>query len=80
MESTADFDLLIEGSGGQYRACMLESAYGAGEVLFQYPFSNLELENFYSRLSLKRKWLRRIDIPDEEPNLFGVWKSNINLV
>jgi len=70
--SYVDFDLLIEGGGGQYRAHVLNSVIGNADVLFQNPFLDIELENFYLRLGITRQGQRRTDSPEmEEVRKFG---------
>jgi len=59
--SYTDFDLLITGSAGHYRAQVIDTAMGRVEVTFENPFSRQELESFYQRLGYSRRALRRLN-------------------
>jgi CHAT domain/Carbohydrate family 9 binding domain-like len=63
----ADFDLLIEGSGGEgYRARVLESPAGGGEGTFTLPFTDMELELFLLKVGRPRRGTRRLESPEME--------------
>lgn len=61
-----NFDLLIEKSGNQYRARVLNSPTGEASLLFSAPFSDLELENFILRLGQAQRRMRRLESPEME--------------
>ncbi len=62
--SYLDFDLLLEKSGTGYQARVLNSPAGQGKIEFQFPFSSLELENFFLRIGRSSQLLRRVDSPE----------------
>jgi CHAT domain/Concanavalin A-like lectin/glucanases superfamily len=69
-----DFDLLIERSGGQSRARVLDSPVGQAIADFQLPFSSEKLEIFVLRaIGLgSRRTVRRIESPEmNEVKTFG---------
>jgi hypothetical protein len=60
--SCFDFDLLIGRSGERYRAQVVRSPAGEGQaVLFDRPFSELELENFLLKIGRPRVRTRRVE-------------------
>ena len=61
-----NFDLYIEKSGDGYRARILDSPAGNAVGIFERPFSDLEMENFYLRVGRPRAGVRRIDSPEME--------------
>ena len=58
-----NFDLLIERHESAYHARVLSSSEGEGGAEFDFPFSNLELENFILRMGGARRDVRRIESP-----------------
>jgi hypothetical protein len=56
-----DFDLLIERTGGGFRAQVLHSPAGQASVEFRLPFDGVKLENFLLRLGRTRRAVRRIE-------------------
>jgi len=63
----ADFDLMIEGTGGEgYRARVLDSPAGGAAGSFSLPFSTLELENFLLKVGRPRRGTRRLESPEME--------------
>lgn len=68
-----DFDLQIdEMEEGTFRVRVLNSPAGQAEAAFDFPFSDLELENFFLRIGRPRRGLRRIDSPEMyEARKFG---------
>lgn len=59
-----DFDLSIEGQPGAYQARLIDSPTGQAVHQFDFPFSELELENFYLRIGRPRRGTRRADSPE----------------
>ncbi|MCB9151209.1 MAG: CHAT domain-containing protein [Caldilineaceae bacterium] len=67
-----NFDLMVEKTGDEYRARVLNSPAGEATITFQAPFSALELENFTLRLGQSQRRVRRIDSPEmQNAKLFG---------
>lgn len=65
--SYLDFDLsieLVDAAQGRYRARVLSSPAGQANVLFEMPFSALELENFLLRMGRTRRGVRYIGSPE----------------
>ena len=58
-----NFDLLIESHASAYHARVLSSSVGEGAAEFDFPFSDLELENFVLRIGGSRRDVRRIESP-----------------
>ncbi|MEZ4663480.1 MAG: CHAT domain-containing protein [Caldilineaceae bacterium] len=68
----ANFDLMIEKTGDEYRARVLNSPDGEATTTFKAPFTALELENFTLRLGQAQRRVRRIDSPEmQNAKLFG---------
>lgn len=68
-----DFDLQIdEIDANTFRARVLNSPAGNAETLFDFPFSDLELENFFLRIGRPQRGVRGIDSPEmHEVRKFG---------
>ncbi len=49
-----DFDLLIESSGDRFKARVLDSPAGEATVQFKIPFTNTDVENFYTQIGHTR--------------------------
>ena len=49
-----DFDLLIESSGDRFKARVLDSPAGEATAQFKIPFSNTDVENFYTQIGHTR--------------------------
>lgn len=61
-----DIDLQIDEMGdGTFRARVLDSPVGQAEATFDFPFSDLELENFFLRIGRPRRGVRQIDSPEK---------------
>ena len=58
-----DFDLLIEPSNGKHVVRVLSSPAGQAEAIFNSPFSDLELENFFLRMGQSRQTARLTHTP-----------------
>lgn len=56
-----DFDLLLEHSGDDCRAKVLNSPAGQAEHNFHLPFSDLEIENYLLKFGRSRRGTRRLD-------------------
>ena len=60
-----DFDMQIERVGPKYRARVTESPVGvAASKPFSMPFSELELENFFLKIGLTQRNVRRVETPE----------------
>lgn len=63
----SDFDLLIEGSDGEgYLARVINSPAGDAVASFDFPFSELELENFMLKVGRPRGGTRRLESSEME--------------
>lgn len=65
--SYLDFDLSIEAADPEqirYRARVLNSPAGQASILFEQPFSALELENFLLRVGRPRRGVRTLGSPE----------------
>jgi len=63
----SSFDLLIEGAGDDgYHARVVDSPAGQATGSFEFPFSNLELENFMLKVGRPRRGVRRLESPEME--------------
>ena len=61
-----DFDLLLQRADEGYRAQVLNSPAGQAATVFTMPFTDLELENLFLRVSRTRRSGRRVDSPEVE--------------
>lgn len=60
-----DFDMQIERASEGYRARITKSPVGeATSKIFTIPFSELELENFFLKIGLTQRSVRRIEAPE----------------
>ena len=62
-----DFDLLLERAVRGFRAHVLNSPVGQAESEFKMPFSEMELEVFFLRMSQSRGLTRRAEKKDSGP-------------
>lgn len=70
--SYLDFDLLVERTGAKYMARVMRSPAGQATAEFEFPFSDLEIENLMLRVGRPRKGTRRADSPElQEVKKFG---------
>jgi len=70
--SYLDFDLLIERAGEGYVARVTNSPAGQATLAFTWPFSELELENFWLRVGRTRQGVRRLESPEmKAAKVFG---------
>ena len=61
-----DLDILIESAAEGYRARVLRSPAGGGQLVFPAPFSKMEVENLVLRVGRPRSGMRRVESPDLE--------------
>jgi hypothetical protein len=67
-----DFDLLIERSGDQYKARVLNSPAGQAAIDFSLPFSEQDIEIFLLKVGRPRRGTRRVNAPEmEAAKVFG---------
>jgi WD40 repeat protein/tetratricopeptide (TPR) repeat protein len=67
--SYINFDLSIERDGDTYRAHVLQSCAGEGNVEFSLPFSTVELENFTLKIGHSRRGVGRKARGSDSPEL-----------
>ncbi len=56
-----DFDLMIERSESGYRVRIINSPAGQADANIEWPFSDLEIENFLLRIGNTRRGVRRLE-------------------
>lgn len=56
-----EFDLMLERTDAAYRARVLAAPAGMAVIEFDFPFSELEVENFVLRMGRSRQISRRVD-------------------
>lgn len=73
MRAYLDFDLQIDQlDAATFRARVLNSPAGQGEVTFELPFSDQELELFFLRIGRPRRGVRGLNSPEmNEARTFG---------